>query len=463
MNRVGGIFRMRVVACGLAALLLWPLCSLAHPLGQNAYNREAAILVEADGVSVDYLLDLAEVPTLAVGEEADSDRDGKISDAEWTGYAARWAGALPEQLVLDIDGKPTALTLRSQSWRISPGQSGLSTLRLLARLHAPLSLTAQNSVRLDYHDQTRVNRLGWKEIWITAANGARIAATDVPREDRSKTLTDFTPRAEGPPALLDAHAEIAYAAAGTIDKQANAEALAAAEIQIAARAGAAKPVSTDETSPIWSFFKLGMHHIATGWDHLMFLLGLVLLSSNLRRLTFTVTAFTVAHSVTLGLAAFGYVHPPGNWVEALIAATIAYVGLVALSGRKNNHGPLLAFSFGLIHGFGFAGALSESLGASNSLRLTGLVSFNLGIEAFQLSLVCLIVPVLQALRRTSIDNAVHTLLASFVFVAGAVWFLLRTVGKSLPAEVGIAAVVLAVVAFLVVSARRRGPHNIAMS
>ncbi|GAC1630859.1 MAG: hypothetical protein NVS9B10_23630 [Nevskia sp.] len=211
------------VPLAAALLLLLPALAQAHPLGQNAFNREAAILVQPDRVQINYLLDLAEVPTLSFGEQADTDRDGTVTDAEWTGYAERWAKTLPLSLVVEIGNQPLALTLDSQTWRIAPGQAGLSTLRLLAHLHAPLAgAPGEHGARLDYRDQTQVNRLGWKEIWISAANGARIVSSDVPQQDRSKALTDFTPRAEGPPALLAAHAEFGLAGAGSVEASAAA-------------------------------------------------------------------------------------------------------------------------------------------------------------------------------------------------------------------------------------------------
>jgi hypothetical protein len=104
-----------------------------------------------------------------------------------------------------------------------------------------------------------------------------------------------------------------------------------------------------------------MHHIATGWDHLVFLFGLVLLSSSLARLVKIVTAFTIAHSLTLALAGTGLVVPPGELVERAIALTIAYVGLQSLRRKDHDHGVPLALFFGLVHGFGFAGALAQTL------------------------------------------------------------------------------------------------------
>ncbi|HET7798210.1 MAG TPA: HupE/UreJ family protein [Nevskia sp.] len=418
----------------------------AHPLGQNAFNREAAIVVAPDQVHLDYLLDLAEIPTLEAGSEADTDGNGEIADGEWATYAERWAKDVPGKIVVEVGGQPLPLELESQSWALSPGQSGLTTLRLLAKMKAPLALT-DAAVALAYRDGNP-ERLGWREVSISAAAGVRIVSSDVPAISRTKSMTDFTPRAEGPPAITSATAQVALAAADA----------PAAEppvvLEIGARSGAAQPEQTRQSPTVWSFFKLGVHHIAIGWDHLIFLLGLVLLSGNLKQLAFTVTAFTVAHSITLGLASQGLVTPPPNWVEALIAATIAYVGIVALRTRRAKHGPVLAFGFGLIHGFGFAGALAESVGADSKLNLIGLLSFNVGIEFFQLLLVCAVVPVLAALARRPWYPRVHLALGSFVFLAGAFWFLERTLRNDLLTEIGFALTLAALVGVLLLSKRK---------
>jgi len=410
-----------VIRAGLALLLLLAgMAAQAHPLGQNAFNREAAIIVAADRVKLDYLLDLAEIPTLAAGAESDSDHNGQISDAEWAAHAARWAQTLPDVLKLDAGGQPLALTLDGQQWALAPGESGLSQLRLLAHLSAPLQLS-EMPLALRYRDGNP-ERLGWREVSISAASGVRIASSDVPALSRTRSMSDFTPRPEGPPALISASAEVLLAAAG------DAATATPVQLDVSARAGSAAPIETAQNLGPLAFFKLGVHHIAIGWDHLVFLLGLVLLSANLKKLAWTVTAFTVAHSVTLGLASQGLVQPPGDWVEALIAATIAWVGLVALRSRTASHGPLLAFGFGLIHGFGFAGALGETLGADRELTLIGLLSFNLGIECFQLLLVAAVAPTLAWLATRPAFRHLHAALAASVLLAGAWWFFDRTLG-----------------------------------
>jgi hypothetical protein len=140
----------------------------------------------------------------------------------------------------------------------------------------------------------------------------------------------------------------------------------------------------------------GMHHILIGYDHLAFLVVLILAvliegrrhaltaRATVRRLLVVVTAFTVAHSVTLGLAATGTVHPPGKVVEALIALSIVIAGLLNLPRERAVPEAALAFAFGLIHGFGFASAFAELGPRGEAFRWLTVAQFNLGVEFGQL-------------------------------------------------------------------------------
>jgi hypothetical protein len=135
-----------------------------------------------------------------------------------------------------------------------------------------------------------------------------------------------------------------------------------------------------------------------------------------------VTAFTIAHSITLSLAALGWITPASRWVEAAIAASVLVAAL-------NNVWPvvvrrvwLVAFSFGLIHGFGFAGALSE-LGLPDRARLAALVGFNLGVEIGQLLIVCLVLPLLYAVRNKQWYPRFVMPLASIIIAALAAWWM----------------------------------------
>jgi hydrogenase/urease accessory protein HupE len=138
-----------------------------------------------------------------------------------------------------------------------------------------------------------------------------------------------------------------------------------------------------------SYLTLGVEHILTGLDHLLFVLGLMLLVTNRRQLLWTVTAFTAGHSVTLSLATLGFVKVPSGPVEALIALSILVVAVEIARDTDSSLTKIqrrpwtIAFAFGLLHGFGFAGALSE-IGLPEGEIPLALLSFNLGIEAGQL-------------------------------------------------------------------------------
>ena len=134
---------------------------------------------------------------------------------------------------------------------------------------------------------------------------------------------------------------------------------------------------------------LGIEHILFGFDHLLFVLALVLLVQGTRRLLATITAFTAAHSLTLAGATLGWVHVPGPPVEALIALSIVFIASEIVHARQGRHSVTqrypwtVAFTFGLLHGFGFAGALAE-IGLPESSIPIALLFFNVGVEVGQL-------------------------------------------------------------------------------
>ncbi len=149
---------------------------------------------------------------------------------------------------------------------------------------------------------------------------------------------------------------------------------------------------------------LGVEHILTGFDHLLFVFALVLLSRGLRQLFWAVTAFTAAHSITLAAATLGLVHVPQRAIEAVIALSIVFVAAELINMRRGRFGLaarapwLAAFGFGLLHGFGFAGALSE-IGMPPGFIPAALLFFNLGVEAGQLAFVAVVLVAAGALRR----------------------------------------------------------------
>jgi HupE / UreJ protein len=161
------------------------------------------------------------------------------------------------------------------------------------------------------------------------------------------------------------------------------------------------------------FVRQGIHHILSGYDHLAFLLTLLLPAVLVRQrgawqplqhprqsaaqILGIVTAFTVAHSITLSLSALGWVVPASGWIEPIIAVSVLLAALNNVWPWVTTRIWAMTFGFGLIHGFGFAGALSE-LGLPQSGRLLSLLGFNLGVECGQLAVVCAVLPLLMLLR-----------------------------------------------------------------
>lgn len=180
---------------------------------------------------------------------------------------------------------------------------------------------------------------------------------------------------------------------------------------------------TSALAQFGQFVRLGAEHIWAGLDHILFLVALLVVS-RLRELLQIVTAFTVAHSITLALAVLEIVELPSRWVEASIAATIVWVAYQNLRGRTGVHRWRLTFAFGLVHGFGFAGVLRElELPAAGLLR--SLAGFNVGVELGQVVIVAALFPVISLLRQTRLGNGAITGVSAAVGIAGIVWLVER--------------------------------------
>ncbi len=174
-----------------------------------------------------------------------------------------------------------------------------------------------------------------------------------------------------------------------------------------------------------SFFLLGVEHIATGYDHLLFVLALVLCGGSLLQLLKIVTAFTIAHSVTLGAAAFDLVTLPSALVESVIALSIAYVAFENLNPRYAiSRRWTISFAFGLVHGFGFSSVLKE-IGLPKGSELLALLNFNLGVEAGQVVAVAIVVPLLVWLKRQDWGARATRWVSMGILVMGLGWFVER--------------------------------------
>jgi hypothetical protein len=163
------------------------------------------------------------------------------------------------------------------------------------------------------------------------------------------------------------------------------------------------------------FVKQGVGHILDGTDHLLFIMCLIIPFRRIRPIIVIVTSFTVAHSITLIASAFTLL-PNALWfpplIETLIAASIVYMAFENIVGSRWERRWVIAFGFGLVHGFGFAFALRESLQFAGSHLLTSLLAFNLGVEIGQILIILLAVPLLNFLFRKAITERMGTILFS---------------------------------------------------
>lgn len=192
---------------------------------------------------------------------------------------------------------------------------------------------------------------------------------------------------------------------------------------------------------LWSFLRLGIEHILTGPDHLSFVLGLILIVRDRWMLLKTVSAFTVAHSITLAATTFGIVTAPSALLDTMIALSILFLAPEVLRAQRGGTSLtirfpwIVAFTFGLVHGMGFAGALT-ALGLDQSTLIRALVMFNLGVEVGQLTFIAIVLALIWGLARLKTDwpkpvslaptYAIGSLGAMWTFHYGAIAFGLGT-------------------------------------
>ncbi len=177
-----------------------------------------------------------------------------------------------------------------------------------------------------------------------------------------------------------------------------------------------------------AFFLAGMEHIVTGYDHLCFLIATVLWASRLWPVVKIVTAFTLSHSITLTLAALGWVTLPGAWVEIAVAATIIFVAVENFFSRNVETRWKQTFLFGFIHGFAFAGGLIE-IGLPQTSLVPALIGFNSGVEIGQISVILALAPVLKWTDRFTPDGTRSAklvyALSALIALMGVYWLLER--------------------------------------
>ena len=214
-----------------------------------------------------------------------------------------------------------------------------------------------------------------------------------------------------------------------LNAQADSLVLAMTEGTVTAQPGTAVGSEEGQPNTFWDFFKLGVEHILTGYDHLLFLFALLVVTRDFWSSFQIITCFTIAHSITLGVATFDLVQIPAAIVEPLIAATIVYVGVENLIREEPKGRWLLTSAFGLVHGFGFASVLRDlGVASGKSSIAVPLFSFNLGVEIGQITVAAIVLPFIWKLRAWPFFVKRWVPACSMlVVVAGGYWLLQRTI------------------------------------
>jgi hypothetical protein len=306
------------------------------------------------------------VPTGLIAQ-FDDDRNKQLSELEITKHQKDIQEFLSEKIRLTVAGQENdTLIIKSTVAKNLP-----SNLVATPDTHSNLLL--------QYHWTEPIDQLQMHyDLFVPGVNTARCLA-QVFRGDRVDNLV-FTPESKNA-ALIDA------------------------------------PIAQQITS----FIQLGIEHIWTGYDHILFLISLLMLGGELGYLLKVVTAFSLSHSVTLFLAALNIVSVPSRWVEIAIALSIAYIASENLWRKKPQARWQLAFGFGLIHGLGFSSALQE-LDLPRTNLVTSLASFSVGIELGQFAIVLVVYSALFYLRKFSWDLTIRRLISVGVIVMSAIWF-----------------------------------------
>lgn len=237
-----------------------------------------------------------------------------------------------------------------------------------------------------------------------ALRSADVGAADLGRRRISRTLDRKLPgrpgRGPGPCRGLDKTSTDVLVRFDFADGVSQAHRLTAGDPSFTV------PTQPSSLEVVRTYLLLGVKHILGGIDHLMFVLALLLLVRGVRRVVVTVTAFTLAHSITLAGATLGFVHMPGPPIEAVIALSIVFVALEIIHSRRGKPGLteqypwIVAFTFGLLHGFGFAGALAQ-IGLPQSSIPIALLFFNVGVEIGQLLFIACVFAIIALARQVT--------------------------------------------------------------
>lgn len=401
-----GAWRARRCAWGLA-LLVWGLATIAR--AHNLDTSYARFTVTATAIESRFTYDVYSLVRIVPGLDANG--DAQVSSAELQAQVGAIQAYLRKHVAFEIDGV-TATFGAARPVAFPPDVGDAIAEK---DYHAASALVHFAFV----HDLPRPAQDFWVQFDLFGELGDRHTVLGAIAHDGQEHEVVF--RRWEPDYLYDTGYQPppppppATAAATPIEEP------------VMRHAGRSN-LDTGWLDQVRSFFLLGVEHIFIGYDHILFLMSLLVVC-RFGELIKIVTSFTVAHTITLILATLEVVQVSGRWVETAIAATIVYVAVENFWVRDTKHRWRLTFAFGLIHGFGFAGVLRE-MGLPTEGLVRSLLAFNVGVEAGQLAIVSLMFVPMAAIRRWKYGRRAQLALSAVIAAFGLAWLVERALGLS---------------------------------
>lgn len=440
---------MNRAACALALLMV------VAPLAQAHKASDAYVTLRVDGSTVDARIDIA-LRDLDRDLDLDTDADDQLS---WKEVRTRWAdiAALARRDIrLSADGTrcapqpPSAPVTQADAPALTEHSDGrYAVLRTQWHCAAPVQALSIDYTLFAKTDPTHrgIARVARASAGVGAP--APQLAVLSPDSGWHRFRLPALPAAVAPQASSSAPGHAAPAPVGTPGSA------APARVEVAT-AAETEPPAESAMSAFLGFVRDGIHHILIGYDHILFLLSLLLpavwvrsvapdprtgtprarwrpsddLRGALANVLKVVTAFTVAHSITLALSVFDVVDPPSRWVESVIAASVVLAALNNLWPVISEARWKLTFVFGLVHGFGFASALKDA-GLAQGALVAPLVGFNLGVEIGQLCIVAAVLPIAWSLRGTRTYRGAFAVGSLAIAAVAGLWLVQRAFDLSL--------------------------------
>ncbi|MFE4713927.1 HupE/UreJ family protein [Paenibacillus sp. NPDC056722] len=387
--------RQLFICFALILLLILPFNQQADA---HAYSASYTTLnLTKSYTEMTYSIDELSVIELAGG---DTDQNGMLDEQEFEAVKDQFLKLLEQDITLKINNEPQAWT---QVESVVMDRKGDATKAIIKLKFPPVSpaqsisltdrLYMNNKATENYVDLITIN-YGQQKSTAALSGSSRVWAMQL-------TDTEYASLQQDGEQVQSSAADNSSSSTQTTDEDA------------------------EQSASGWvSFFKLGMNHILSGYDHLLFLFSLLIARQTFKQYAAMITAFTVAHSITLTLTVLGIINVPSIIVEPAIALSICFVAIDNMVRERVSYRWVLTFLFGLIHGMGFADILKEMDLVKSELAVD-LVSFNLGIETVQLILVAILLPLLALLHRWKYSRRAVLGCSTLAFALGGIWLVQR--------------------------------------